>query len=471
MFIARLMFVAAMVAAVLVASGAAARAEPVLSEKEAVELATEAYVYGYPLITMEYTRRVMTNTAEPKNNHAPMGQFYHARTYPDARFRDVTAPNADTLYSPAWLDLSKEPYLLSLPDEDGRYYLMPMLDAWTNVFQVPGKRTTGTKAQTYAITGPGWKGDLPKGVKALKSPTSMVWILGRTYCTGTKEDYKRVHSVQDKYKLVPLSAYGKDYTPPKGKVDANIDMKTPVRDQVNALKAFDYFSLMAKLMEDNRPAKADAAMVAKLAKIGLVAGKAFDIGKADMVVRKALEAAPRLGQKEIVAYLKKAGKFENGWIYPMPAGVYGTGYLQRATIAYFGLGANRTQDAVYPTSEVDGDGKPYDGANKYTLTFAKGQRPPVSGFWSLTMYDNDYFFVDNELNRYTLSQRNGLKENGDGSVTLYIQNESPGKDRESNWLPAPKGKFVLMLRLYWPKEKPPSVIDGSWKPPAVKKVF
>jgi uncharacterized protein (TIGR03000 family) len=146
-----------------------------LSEEEAFQLATEAYIYGYPLVTMEMTRRVMTNAAEPKDNHAPMGQFFNARTYPDAAFRDVTAPNADTLYSTAWLDLTKEPYVLSLPDEDDRYYLMPMLSAWTDVFEVPGKRTTGTKAQTYAITGPGWSGKLPDGVKELKSPTAMVW--------------------------------------------------------------------------------------------------------------------------------------------------------------------------------------------------------------------------------------------------------------------------------------------------------
>ncbi len=216
-------------------SAAHARADAPLSEEDATKIATDAYVYGYPLVTMEMTRRVMTNAAQPKDNHAPMGQFFDARTYPDAAFRDVTAPNADTLYSTAWLDLSKEPYVLSIPDEGDRYYLMPMLSGWTDVFQVPGKRTTGDKAQTYAITGPNWKGDLPDGVKELKSPTSMVWILGRTYCTGTPEDYKAVHEIQDKYKLVPLSAYGKDYTPPKGTVDPKIDMKTPVREQVNGM--------------------------------------------------------------------------------------------------------------------------------------------------------------------------------------------------------------------------------------------
>jgi hypothetical protein len=464
----RPLLVAALCVVLFAASGPHAR-EDAPSEKEMLRLAIDAYVYGYPLVTMEYTRRVMTNVAEPKGEHAPMGRLYNSRTYPTAAFRDVTAPNADTLYSFAWLDLAKQPYVLSLPDEDGRYYLMPMLDAWSNVFAVPGTRTTGTKAQSYAITAPGWKGVLPEGVRELKSPTAMVWVLGRTYCTGTKEDYEKVHALQDSYKLVPLSAYGKDYTPPTGKVDDKIDMKTPVREQVNALSGSDFFALLAKLIKDNPPAEADAPMVAKLAKLGVVPGKEFDISKADPAAKKAIEAAPKPALEAITAHLKRAGRVINGWVYPIPGGVYGTEYLQRATIAYFGLGCNRTKDAVYPTSEDDADGKPYDGANKFTLTFPKGKLPPVDGFWSLTMYDAGYFFVENGLNRYTLSARNKLKENDDGSVTLYLQNESPGKELESNWLPAPKGKFVLMLRLYWPREKAPSILDGSWEPPAVKK--
>jgi hypothetical protein len=448
----------------------AAVADDKLTENEAHKIGVDAYIYGYPLVTMEMTRRVMTNVAEPKGSHGPMGQFANLREYPTAAFKDVTAPNADTLYSAAWLDLSKEPYVLSLPDEGDRYYLMPMLSGWTDVFEDPGTRTTGTKPQTYAITGPNWKGALPDGVKELKSPTNMVWIIGRTYCIGTPEDYKAVHALQDKYKLVPLSAHGKDYTPPKGKVDSDVDMKTPVRDQVNALKAGEFFKLLAKLMKDNPPAKEDADMVAKLKKIGIEPGKDFDISKLDPGVAKGLETATKPALEKIVGHMKDAGKDFNGWVFPIPAGVYGTDYIQRATITYFGLGANRTKDAIYPTSETTADGKPYNGANKYTMTFPKGQLPPVNGFWSLTMYDANYFFVENKLNRYTLSQRNKLKENEDGSVTLYIQNESPGTDKESNWLPAPKGKFVLMLRLYWPKEKDPSILDGTWKPPAVTEV-
>lgn len=447
--------------------GPVVHAQDKTTDQEAIDLGVDAYVYGYPLVTMEMTRRVMTNTVSAEGSHAPMGQFLLKRTYPDSSFRDVTAPNADTLYSTAWLDLSREPYILSLPDMDGRYFLMPMLSGWTDVFEVPGKRTTGTKAQTYAITGPNWKGRLPDGVKELKSPTSMVWILGRTYCTGTPDDYKACHAVMDKYQLVPLSGYGKPYTPPAGKVDPAIDMKTPVREQVHRLDAVAYFTLLARLMKDNPPAKVDAPMVEKLAKIGLVPGKEFDPTKLPAAVA---DKIPKAGQQQILGHFKDGGTNLDGWLFTTAAGVYGTDYLQRAFITAIGLGANRAQDAVYPTSDVDADGKPYSGANRYVLHFPKGKTPPVNAFWSVTMYDGDYFFVDNALNKYTVSPRDDLRYNADGSLDITIQHESPGKDKEANWLPAPKGKFMLMMRLYWPKETSPSIVDGSWAPPPVKRV-
>jgi hypothetical protein len=446
-------------------SSTAAKPASNLSETEASEIAADAYVYGYPLVTMEITRRVMTNVAAPEGTRAPMGQFSRAREYPNASFRDVTAPNADTLYTTIWLDVSKEPWVLSLPEMGDRYYLFPMLDGWTDVFQVPGKRTTGDKAQKYAITGPGWKGELPAGVTEYKSPTSIVWVLGRIYCTGTPEDYKAVHQVQDQCSVVPLSSYGKPYTPPEGKVDPSIDMKTAVRDQVNAMDVVAYFKLLAELMETNPPAAEDAPLIAKMAKIGMAPGKDFDRTKLEAAVDKDVA---KLGVEKIMGYFKEAGKPINGWMYFTKTGIYGTDYLDRALITAFGLGANRPQDAIYPTSETDADGKPYDGANKYVLHFDKGQMPPVDGFWSLTMYDANYFFVANPLNRYTVSSRTKFKENPDGSIDVYIQHENTGPDKESNWLPAPAGKFVLMLRLYWPKEMDPSILDGSWVIPPVK---
>ncbi|MFO1415032.1 MAG: DUF1254 domain-containing protein [Burkholderiales bacterium] len=454
------------------ATEAKAAAENAAKELAAREAALDAYIYAYPMVTMEYTRRVMTNVEKPEGSKAPMGQWARLRNYPAVDDHSVTAPNADTLYTLTWLDVSKEPWIVSLPDMKDRYFLIPMLDMWTNVFQVPGKRTTGTKAQKYAITGPGWSGTLPAGVTEYKSPTSIVWILGRIYCTGTPEDYKAVHALQDQVSAVPLSAYGKPYTPEAGKVDAAIDMKTAPRDQVNALDGAAYFKVFAELLKANPPAAEDAPILEKLAKIGIVPGQPFDATKLDPAVVKGINAAVKPAQERIASLAEAVvlgnAKLEHGWLVFPKAGVYGTNYLNRALITYYGLGANRPQDAIYPTSEGPEAVKKYSGANKYVVHFEKGGLPPVNGFWSLTMYDKDYFFVPNPINRYTVSSRSKFKANADGSIDLYVQNESPGKDKEANWLPAPKDDFVLMMRLYWPKENPPSILDGTWKLPEVK---
>jgi hypothetical protein len=246
-------------------------------------------------------------------------------------------------------------------------------------------------------------------------------------------------------------------------------MKTPVRDQVNALDTAAYLNLLATLMKENPPAKADAPIVAKMAKLGIAPGEPFAFDKLDPAVQQAVKDVPKQGFEKIMTHFKTAGQHVNGWVFTTKTGLYGTNYLERALITAIGLGANRPQDAVYPTSEVDAEGKPYSGANKYVMHFPKGQMPPVNGFWSLTMYNAEYFFYGNQLNRYTLSARDDLKKNVDGSVDLYVQHESPGADKESNWLPAPADKFVLMLRLYWPKETPPSILDGTWRIPGVTK--
>ncbi|WVT76513.1 DUF1254 domain-containing protein (plasmid) [Sinorhizobium chiapasense] len=436
-------------------------------------LAVEAYIYAYPLVTMEITRRVITNVAEVEGTRGPMGHVIKLRQYPDAKFRDVTAPNADTLYTTAFFDVGDEPWVVSLPDLKDRYALFPMLDGWTTVFDVPGKRTTGTGAQTFVVTGPGWEGKLPEGMTQYKSPTSIVWLLGRIYCAGTPEDYAEVHKLQDEVKLCPLSAWGKDWTPSKGKVDPSIDMKTAVREQVNQMDAVEYFTLFAELLKRNPPSEADAPMVAKLAELGIVPGKDFDKTKFDPAFAKRV---PELGFARIMLHFKFSdGDVQDidGWGFTTKTGIYGTNYVQRALITAIGLGANRPQDAIYPTSTKSGGGlikRAYNGSEKYVLTFKKGLTPPVGGFWSLTMYDAGYFFVDNPLNRYSISAREPLKANPDGSIDLLIQHESPGADMESNWLPAPKGKFILMMRLYWPNEGNPSIIDGSWTIPPVRNV-
>jgi hypothetical protein len=458
--------------ALLLSVGCNAKKETAASNpgvEEALSIATDAYVYGYPLVTMDLTRKRLTNVAVPDDSHAPMGQMLKLRTYPAVDNHAVTAPNADTLYTMAWFDVSKEPWILTVPDMGNRYYLLPFLSGWTDVFEVPGLRTTGGKGAKYAITGPGWSGTLPEGTKELKSPTGMVWLLGRIYCTGTPEDYKAVHALQDKFELVPLSAFGKPYTPVPGEVDNALDMKTAVRDLVDKMEVHEYFTYLARLMKTNPPAAADAPIIARMAKIGLVPGKDFDGSKLDAFDKEAIKAVPKTAQLKIMEQFKKAGTPENGWMFTTKAGLYGTDYIQRALVTAIGLGANRPQDAVYPTGEKDADGKAFNGeSNKYVIHFDKGQLPPVDGFWSITMYDKDYFFVPNPLNRYTVSSRNKFTTNADGSIDLYLQAESPGKAKEANWLPAPKAKFIPMMRLYWPKQTAPSIIDGSWKPPAIK---
>jgi len=456
----------AMLAAVLIV-----KRSPSLHTDEAVKTAVDAYIYGYPLVTFDTVRRQQTNVATPDAEHAPMGQMIKMRSYPAVDNHCCAAPNADTLYTMVWLDVSIEPWIFSIPDMGDRYYIMPMLDGFSEVFNVASPNATGGKPPTYAITGPGWLGTLPQGVTQVKSPTGMVWILGRIYSAGTPADYKAVHALQDKFSVVPLSAYGKQYTPPRGGIDAQFDMKTSVRKQVNELDINAYFTRLAQLLKTSPPKPEDAPMVARMARIGLVPGQDFDVTKLGALDREAIKAVPKLALVEMGLRLKKQ-KTTHGWLY-FTAGVgnFGTDYLLRGMANLLGPGWNRPQDAVYPLSLKDEKGDEYDGAKyKYIIRFDKGQLPPADAFWSLTLYDGDFFFVPNSINRYDLAQRDKLIANPDGSVDMYVQADSPGKDKQANWLPAPKGKFVLVMRIYAPRMTPPSILDGSWTPPPVNRV-
>ncbi|SIO22113.1 Uncharacterized conserved protein [Singulisphaera sp. GP187] len=450
------------------ASATAADLPGKLTEAEAAQLATEAYVYGYPLVLMDISRQVMTAVPKPTTTAAPINQFNDSKEFPDATFTSVVSPNADTLYSFSWLDLSKEPLVLILPDMGDRYYLMQMLDGWTNVFASPGTRTTGNKKGAYAIVGPNFTGKVPDAVTEIKSPTSLVWIIGRTQTDG-KSDFAAVCALKAQYKLIPLSAWGKNDNPPADEpVNPKVDAKTPPVEQVAKMDAAAFFGRLADLLRDNPPAAADKEMVENLAKIGVVPGKPFVPAKLDEGVAKGLERGVSAGRDSIIAEAKKPqGKLVNGWDMMMDIGRYGTNYQFRAVVALVGLGANLPDDAIYPHAKVDSDGKPLSGANRYTIHFPRGQLPPVEAFWSITMYNSKQFFVDNPIDRYAIGNRDKLQFNEDGSLTLSFQNESPGKDREPNWLPAPKDSFNLFMRLYWPKQ---AILDGSWKPPAIERV-
>jgi len=437
------------------------------AEQRIFEIGVQAYIYAYPMVLMELTRRISTNVSAPAGALAPMNQFAHLRTFPDHTFREVVRPNVDTLYSIVWFDVAKEPLVLSVPDTDGRYYVLQMLDMWTDVFAAPGSRTSGTKAGHFAIVGPRWNGKLPDGVERLRCPTNIGWVVGRTQTNG-KADYENVHRIQDGFKLTPLSQWGKPYAPPaESAVDPTVDMKTPPPVQLAKMSAQRYFEMLAKLMKNNPPHELDWPMVVQLSQIGIVPGKNFVFSKLDPQIQKALERAVGEARKMIDGRIERSGEFVNGWqIAREGMGNYGTSYLQRAAVALIGLGANVPDDAVYPMSFVDSERKPYNGRNRYILHFDNGQLP-VNAFWSLTMYDEDGYLVENSIQRYGIGDRDKLKFNNDGSLDIYIKHESPGKDKEANWLPAPKDTFNLVIRLYWPKRE---ILTGAWNPPAVERI-
>jgi hypothetical protein len=344
-------------------------------EKEGLEAGVQAVVYGLPLVIMDITMKKSINVARPVGTFAPANQFAHLREFPNASFKDVVRANVDTLYSSAFLDLAKEPIVLSVPDTYGRYYLLPMLDMWTNIFASPGKRTTGTKRGNFVISRPGWTGTVPAGMQELKSPTNGVWILGRTQTNGPK-DYPAVHAIQDGYKLVPLSAFGKPFTPPQGTVDPNVDMKAAPVDTLQKMTSAD-FDALAQLLKSNPPPASDAPILAKLATIGVVPGEKFDPSKLDPAVAKGLDKSLTVALDKLQEAAKTSGAPVNGWqIPPSILGKFGTEYGIRGIVALVGLGANLPADAVYPTTYVDAEGKALNGANRYTLHFDKGLTPP-----------------------------------------------------------------------------------------------
>jgi len=437
-----------------------------LGEQDLTSLAEEAYIFAYPLVMVDMTKRVMTNTLTAAQDKAPVNQFMHTRVFSDAFHHDAVAPSLDTLDSMAWLDLSNEPYVLHVPDENGRYYLMTMLDGWTEELGSFGSGTAGSSSADYVIVGPSWNGLLPKDLKAFHSKTNTVWLIGHTYCIGTEKDYLLVHTIQNQYTLTPLHAFGKPYMAPTGLFDSSINTKTPIRDQINHMDAGTYYKYFAEILKINPPDAMDAKIINKLAKLGIQPGQAFDITKVDPMVAKALQDAIPNAQSKIFAN-ENATIPKNGWRYSLNTGSYGTDYLQRATVAAIGLGASQPDDMLSSIALRDTNNNTLNGDNRYVVHFAKDQLPPVKDFWSLTIYNHQYFFVNNPLNRYMVSPRDHLTYNPDGSLDIYIQKYAPNRTLAANWLPAPNDDFVLILRLYSPKQ---IVLNDKWNLPLVNKI-
>ena len=445
-----------------------ASAREAVTAEEAHAIGVDAYLYFYPIVTMDVTRKQLTNQ-EPKPGGigGPMNSFANIGAFPTADMRVVVRPNFDTLYSSGWLDLTKEPMVVSAPDTGGRYYLLPMLDMWTDVFASPGWRTTGTEAGHFLVTPPGWTGSVPDGMTRIAAPTPYVWIIGRTKTDGPA-DYDAVHKIQAGYTIAPLSQWGKEPVPPEVKIDPSIDMKTPPKVQVDTMPADKFFAYAAELLKLHPPHITDQPIIARLERIGFEVGKSFDLDKADPAVKAGLETAPDAAQKLMQWKIPTMARIANGWSMNTDTmGVYGNYYLKRAMVAQVGLGANVPEDAIYPLNLADDTGKPLDGASNYVIHFDKGQTPPAEAFWSITLYDNDGFQVANPLNRFALSSWMPFKVNPDGSLDLYFQNTSPGADKDANWLPAPMGPFNLTMRIYAPKA---DALTGKWNPPPVVKV-
>jgi hypothetical protein len=426
------------------------------------QLAAESWIFGYPLVLMDVTRRAMTG-----NGHQP-NTFQHLRSFPDHTFTDVVSPNADTLYSAAWLDLRAEPIVLSVPGLDRRYYMMPMLSGWTDVFASPGSRTTGGEPGDFAIVGPSWSGELPAGLIRLDSPTAMAWLIGRTGTAGTK-DYLAVHRLQDQYQLTPLSRFEPDA--PVGRtvrpLPTSREGSAPV-DQVARMDGPTFFGRLAELLGDNPPQAEDIAAVAKLAELGIQARDENWVTagpNADPAIQAAIAGGPSAGQARLRGVGEQLVRNRvDGWSIPRGLGDYGVDYDRRAYVALIDLGAILDADAVYPHATVDSQGRGLSGGHRYRLHFTPGQLPPVRGFWSLTLYNDKQFFVDNPIDRYAIGDRDDIVFDDDGSLDILVQHDDPGPGWEPNWLPAPTGSFNVFLRTYWPEE---TILNGTWTPPAL----
>jgi hypothetical protein len=453
----------------------AARAQTAVTEQEAHAIGVDAYVYLYPLITMDITRKQLTNT-DKGFGRGPMNVFHNVPAYPPASDKSVVRTNYDTLYSITYLDLLKEPVVVSVPDTGGRFYILPMLDMWTDVFASAGSRTTGTQATNFLVTPPGWRPELrdrfidefklPKNTQRIDAPTPYVWIIGRTKTDGPA-DYEAVRKIQAGFNVTPLSGWGKTPKPVEFKVDPSVDMKTPPREQVDTMPAGRFFAYAAELMGQQPPHITDQPILAQMKKLGIEPGKPFDIAKVDPIIARALDTAPEAGQKLMDWKLPTIARVVNGWSMNTDTmGVYGNYYLKRAIVTRLGLGANLPEDAIYPLNLADEAGKPLDGSNKYTIHFDKGSTPPVNAFWSITMYDPEGNAYPNNLDRQAVSSWMPFVFNADGSLDLYFQNENPGKNKEANWLPSPKGGFNLTMRMYSPKAE---ALTGRWNPPPIVK--
>jgi hypothetical protein len=447
-----------------------------ISDEELTAKAVDAYIYGYPLVLMNQAKKLFINTILPSNvnGHAPINQFGYFPLH-DPSFTAIASPNVDTVQTYAWLDLTSEPIVMQIPDSQGRFWLTPILDAYTNVVATPGTRSTGNGAQTYVIVGPNWRKPLRDDLTPIHVPTNLAWILGRTEVDAAG-DYAAADAIRRQYALVPLSSYGRPYTQPSGTIDSTVT-DTPPTAVVEGMSVETFFDTLAQLMVQNPPNLPDDASI--LVDLSMVMAALHSPEKVRL-----LSNVPQLAASRMVAKGPSVGYIVNGWrITPREVGAYGTDYDLRYGVGRVGLGANLAADTVYAGTRVDGAGHPLNSTNAYTIHFAPGLTPPVKAFWSVTLYNQNSSLVANPSNIYAVgSHREPLQYNADGSLDLYLQ-ASPPAIRTANWLPTPdptyaatlpngqrgtRGSFALTMRLYWPSASDPTIVDRTWQPPPVQ---
>jgi hypothetical protein len=429
-----------------------------MTEEQIYELSLQAYIYGYPLVLMEITKQVYLEQGTPLN------QFRHAKTFPSPKTKIVVRPNVDTLYSLAWVDLSIEPLILSVPNTEGRFYLLQLLDIWTETLAVIGARTTGTQAGHFAIVGPHWQGTLPPEITPIPASSHLVWIIGRIQTNG-KDDYAQVHRLQKGYQLTPLSHWGRVSAPAAYSTIRPFINLTPPPQRIAQMEGITFFKTLAALLKIHPPKLADASLLKELEAIAIRVGEDFDEKSLDAITIQALNRAVQEGPKQLTAYYQKDYRIQNGWRFRLTVGNYGTAYRQRAAIALLGLGALPAEEAIYGSTNVDEQGQLLHGSKRYRLHFDSSHLPPVQAFWCITLYTSEGFFAPNPINRYAIGDRDPLVFNADGSLDIEIQSEPPEPDQAVNWLPSPLAAFNLLMRLYWPQ---PEILHGQWQPPTVR---
>ncbi len=431
-------------------------------------LLEKAYIFTLPLMMTDATVTVSTNTVKATNQKAPLNSFIHAKSLATSKFRDVVTPNVDTIYSQMMLDLSKESVIIELPKTE-RFCTAQLLDAYTNCVDIIDASKFENDSERFILTGNDFDGEIPNGIKQIKYPTSMGWIIIRTICYN-EQDESNVHEIQNMMKTYTLSQLeaGKIDEVAEGKYDKKNDF-VPL-EHVMKLSMQDYFDRANELMKENPPTEADAPMMEEIVKINVGPGLVFD---SSIFGEKAKEIWSSLVSEISETTMQQSAKFfsKNGnWSYMgKPIAEFGTEYAYRAFISIFGLGANPVSFAVYPKTDIDSNGDRLNGNNKYILHFEKDELPPVeeNGFWSVTAYDSsNNFLIDNEIDRYCINDRSDVVYNDDGSLDIIIQAEKPD-EKVSNWIPVLKGEFHLVLRIYMPSE---TVVNNEWQAPVLKRV-